>query len=46
MKGENNKMLDLVTNNMISNPKKIAKLYEARWSIELFFKQIKQKVKN
>ena len=45
VKGENNKILYLVTNDMISDPEQIAKLYKARWSIELFFKWIKQNLK-
>ena len=39
------KVLELLTNNMEWSPRSVAELYRSRWSIEAFFKQIKQTLK-
>lgn len=36
------KYLTFMTNNMTASPFVIAELYRSRWSVELFFKWIKQ----
>lgn len=42
---ENDKILTFITNNMKLSPRTIAKIYKARWDIEIFFKWIKQNLK-
>lgn len=37
--------MEFLTNNMDWRPRSVADLYRARWSIEVFFKQIKQTLK-
>jgi len=37
--------MEFLTNNMEWSPKSVADLYRSRWSIEVFFKQIKQTLK-
>jgi hypothetical protein len=42
---ETNNDLDFITNNFNLSASKIAQLYKSRWSVELFFKWIKQHLK-
>lgn len=42
---ENKKTFEFVTNNFLLKPEEIALLYKQRWSVELFFKWIKQHLK-
>ena len=39
------KEMEFLTNNMEWSPRSVADLYRSRWSIEVFFKQIKQTLK-
>ena len=39
---ENKKLLKFLTNNFLTDALTIAKLYKARWKVELFFRWIKQ----
>lgn len=42
---KNNRTLSFITNDFKFNSKTIAKIYKARWDIEIFFKWIKQNLK-
>jgi hypothetical protein len=42
---DNGRVLHLVTNDLQSPASEIARLYKARWDIELFFKWVKQNLK-
>lgn len=42
---KNHKAIYLLTNNMYWTAETVSQLYQARWEIEVFFKQIKQKLK-
>lgn len=44
-KEDENKIIEIVTNNLNWKPTTIAELYKRRWAIELFFKAIKQNLK-
>lgn len=42
---KNNKLIELITNNLTWTASTIAELYKQRWMVEIFFKELKQHLK-